>query len=153
MVDFVKLKNLCFICLRSGHSIKECKSKSTCRTCKKRHNTLLHRPTMPSSHQASSQSFLGHGGATSCDLTLLPTAMVQIKTNSGKVASLRALLDSGSQISCITKKSRDRLGLKSRQASVSVTGIGGNLTAKSGSIVSIQLTPPNHQTISTTAIV
>ena len=152
-VDFVKLKNLCFNCLRSGHSIKECKSKSTCRTCKKRHNTLLHRPTMPSSHQASSQSFLGHGGATSCDLTLLPTAMVQIKTNSGKVASLRALLDNGSQISCITKKSRDRLGLKSRQASVSVTGIGGNLTAKSGSIVSIQLTPPNHQTISTTAIV
>ena len=43
-VQFVKNNKLCFNCLRTGHSSKDCKSKSGCRICKKRHNTLLHRP-------------------------------------------------------------------------------------------------------------
>ena len=42
-LEFVKNKRLCFNCLKPDHSIKDCKSKSTCRTCKKLHHTLLHR--------------------------------------------------------------------------------------------------------------
>ena len=42
-VQFVKKNKLVFNCWRTGHSSKDCKSKSGCRICKKRHNTLFHR--------------------------------------------------------------------------------------------------------------
>ena len=38
----VKSENLCFNCLGS-HLVRACKSKSTCRDCGGRHNTLLHK--------------------------------------------------------------------------------------------------------------
>lgn len=42
---FQKIKQiqLCINCLRSGHQIAQCKS-SSCKICRKRHNTLLHNP-------------------------------------------------------------------------------------------------------------
>ncbi|XP_051157988.1 uncharacterized protein LOC127279591 [Leptopilina boulardi] len=36
---------LCFNCLRSGHMVRECLSKSRCQECKAPHHTLLHQPT------------------------------------------------------------------------------------------------------------
>ena len=41
---FVKDKKLCFNCFQSGHSSNACPSKFTCRECKMKHHTLLHRP-------------------------------------------------------------------------------------------------------------
>ncbi|XP_059222522.1 uncharacterized protein LOC131996725 [Stomoxys calcitrans] len=39
----IRKLNLCLNCFAGGHSVKECKSSHNCFTCKKRHNTLLHR--------------------------------------------------------------------------------------------------------------
>ena len=33
---------LCYNCLRTGHSVKQCRSKSTCRHCKGNHHSMLH---------------------------------------------------------------------------------------------------------------
>ena len=41
--QFVQQKCLCFNCLRKGHSVKDCPSKSRCRKCNGRHHTLIHR--------------------------------------------------------------------------------------------------------------
>jgi hypothetical protein len=38
----VRVGNLCFNCLRPGHSVGNCLSKSTCRKCGSKHHTLLH---------------------------------------------------------------------------------------------------------------
>ena len=38
----VKDKRLCMNCLGKSHSYESCKSRFSCKTCKKRHNTLLH---------------------------------------------------------------------------------------------------------------
>ena len=40
---FVKDKKLCFNCFQSGHSSNACPSKFTCRECKMKYHTLLHR--------------------------------------------------------------------------------------------------------------
>ena len=40
--SFIIKNNLCFGCLRKGHSSKGCQHQSTCATCQKRHPTLLH---------------------------------------------------------------------------------------------------------------
>ena len=53
---------------------------------------------------------------------------------------VRALLDSGSQVTCIT----ERLDLQSRQAGIQISGIGGNPSANSDSIVQLELVPPYH---------
>ncbi|XP_055591485.1 uncharacterized protein LOC129743475 [Uranotaenia lowii] len=42
-LDFVKTHRLCINCLRSGHLAKDCRS-SVCRSCAKKHHTLLHLP-------------------------------------------------------------------------------------------------------------
>ena len=42
--DLVKKKRACFNCLQTGHSVSECGSKFSCRKCKAKHHTLLHRP-------------------------------------------------------------------------------------------------------------
>ncbi|XP_062704414.1 uncharacterized protein LOC134286760 [Aedes albopictus] len=42
-LDFVKKNQLCINCLRGGHLAKDCRS-SLCRTCAKRHHSLLHLP-------------------------------------------------------------------------------------------------------------
>ena len=93
---FIK-RGICFKCLNVGHSLKDCKSNSTCRTFKKRHHTLLHRFCKPSNTNSSPQAYLGHSGATSnsqCGSILLPTANVGIQSSSEKVLSFSALLDS-----------------------------------------------------------
>jgi hypothetical protein len=41
--EAVRKSNLCFNCLRKGHSAAKCSSQSSCQTCKSRHHTLLHR--------------------------------------------------------------------------------------------------------------
>lgn len=40
--DAVKKDKICFNCLVPGHYISECKNRMKCRTCNKRHHTLLH---------------------------------------------------------------------------------------------------------------
>ena len=85
--EICKEKSLCFNCLRAGHSSRECKSNSTCRTCQKRHHTLLHRPQGTSSLLSSAQNIQGLQALSSFTSTLLPTAIVEIKTDSNKFLS------------------------------------------------------------------
>lgn len=40
--SFVQSKNICFNCLHVGHDVRQCKSSFVCRSCKKRHHSLLH---------------------------------------------------------------------------------------------------------------
>ena len=144
-LEICKEKSLCFNCLRASHSSRECKSNSTCRTCQKRHHTLLHRPQGTSSLLSSAQNTQGLQAGSSFTSTLLPTAIVEIKTDSNKFLSFRALLDSGSQLTCITEKCRKRLGLKTKQADVEISGIGGNFSTRSASIVHLEIVS-SHQT-------
>ncbi|XP_046868527.1 uncharacterized protein LOC124460982 [Drosophila willistoni] len=60
-VAYIKKKSLCLNCFARGHQVKDCPSQHNCFTCKRRHNTLLHKdarpenspmpvPAQPSSH-------------------------------------------------------------------------------------------------------
>ena len=152
-VECVKKNKICFNCSKAGHALKECKSKSGCQNCKKRHNTMLHRQENTVQVGLAAQSSLGHEGAILCCSTLLPTALVKIKTVSKGLILVRALLDSGSQVTCITEKCVARLGLQTRQSDIQISGIGGNPSANSVSIVQLELVPPYHSPIHTIAVV
>lgn len=49
----LKQSDLCFNCLRKGHSTKTCSSPRNCQNCNQRHNTLLCRSAPPSMANAS----------------------------------------------------------------------------------------------------
>ncbi|KAL7298942.1 hypothetical protein TKK_0008043 [Trichogramma kaykai] len=52
--ELVMQQRLCFNCLRPGHAVRACPSRSTCQTCGATHHTLLHegsRKRNASSHE------------------------------------------------------------------------------------------------------
>ena len=77
---FVKAKRLCLSCLRAGHQSKECRDRSTCDVCSKRHPTSLHGFKFTWSSQSSPQSELDSNagpaasGLNACATTFTPDA-------------------------------------------------------------------------------
>nr|XP_029723185.1 uncharacterized protein LOC115264013 [Aedes albopictus] len=45
--DLVSQRKLCWNCFRTGHQVRSCTSKFSCRSSRDRHHTLLHDPSQP----------------------------------------------------------------------------------------------------------
>lgn len=133
--DLVKQLGLCFNCLSSNHSYKKCKGYG-CKVCKRKHNTLLHAPDVETKETASSKTdaegaslpistVSSHSSLSSSSrsIILLSTAVVNIVAADGNVQKCRALLDSGSESSFITKALVEQLGLETEDANISLIGI------------------------------
>lgn len=130
-IEAVRTRKLCLNCLRSGHRTAECKSSHSCKTCRKKHHTLLHLQRSSSPEASASTpittpeiSINNHVSNNAVELqTLLSTALILIKDVKGHSHECRALLDSGSQSNFITKSFSDRLGIKQEDISIPVVGI------------------------------
>ena len=150
--QLVKAKKLCYNCLRSGHTVKECKSESKCQTCKKGHHTLLQRATNDGEEGSGSKLFVGHSGILSSQ-TILPTVLVPIFINEDKFVECRALLDSGAESSFMGEQYLQRLGLHRRKATFEITGIGGVTTNANLGTVDIKMQTKSKRSIYTIAVV
>ncbi|UYV63308.1 hypothetical protein LAZ67_2003707 [Cordylochernes scorpioides] len=75
---------------------------------------------------------------------LLATARIKIKNGLGKLCTCRALLDSGSQVTMITKGCCERLGLVQRKSDRMIIGVGGTPVQHSSSTVSVTFCPLNN---------
>nr|XP_040240829.2 uncharacterized protein LOC120961203 [Anopheles coluzzii] len=136
----------CFNCLSAGHPVSQCRSKWTCRICKKRHHHLLHGEQLPAapslqppdaaatSHQlpvdAAQPTFIG---ASMTSLTtavpstvLLSTVVLNITDRAGVSHPARALLDSGAQSNFITGRMAQFLELPRKLINLPLSGIGGS---------------------------
>lgn len=134
-MEAVKKYGYCPNCLAHSHSQGSCFTTTGCGYCQKRHHSLLHTharlQTSKWSWQSSTQkspkcttqkprtsaqpTVLPNLTSLTAILqqnaaTLLPTALVKIKTNEGKHYA-RCLLDSAARMSSISKKYVDKLGL------------------------------------------
>ncbi|XP_075158336.1 uncharacterized protein LOC142231584 [Haematobia irritans] len=143
---FAEIKNnhLCVNCFSKSHTAQNCPSKYSCRSCSKKHNTLLHRQTQPnypkvSPSQPSTSTALqsttssGNGVVHSCFATqsrgvLLGTAIVKILHN-GLNYDARALVDSGSQGSFISQKLFNALKLPFRRTNAQISGLNNTISA------------------------
>ncbi|XP_039447422.2 uncharacterized protein LOC120426708 [Culex pipiens pallens] len=59
----MKEKQLCFNCLRTGHTSAQCVSTGACATCEERHHTLLHAEYQRNSKQPTTQTKVEQPGA------------------------------------------------------------------------------------------
>ncbi|UYV72019.1 hypothetical protein LAZ67_9001568 [Cordylochernes scorpioides] len=75
---------------------------------------------------------------------LLATARIKIKNGLGKLCTCRALLDSGSQVTMITKGCCERLGLVQRKSDRMIIGVGNTPVQHSSSTVGVTFCPLNN---------
>ncbi|XP_018394544.1 PREDICTED: uncharacterized protein LOC108773282 [Cyphomyrmex costatus] len=132
----VRNRKLCVNCLRSPmHSLDKCTSRG-CKICNVKHNTLLHTSTSSaedhsgtsgtgeSSIQNSTTAVTTHSSnIQGKDHIMLSTAVVNVVASDGISHSCRALLDSGSQASFISRQLAATLGLQLRPLNVTVSGV------------------------------
>lgn len=135
--DFVITHRLCGNCFKHPYDAMDpCRQKNLCNTCGGPHNTLMHRDkqykprknnaaTSEKAKASSSQAkaLVVHG--TNTDVILNPTALVTVKDINGHKHTMRALLDSGSDVSFIDQKAASNLHLPAKQQHINITGIGG----------------------------
>lgn len=152
--EIVSRRRLCMSCFSDKHWSSKCKDK--CPKCQRRHHALLHRDnpsTQDKIDQQSSRDQKGPQsssaqslrtvllGASSSPAVLLGTALVLVHDVTGGLQPVRALIDSGSQISAITGKCLDRLGLKQSRWTASVAGLAGHCVTNVTGTVQISVQP------------
>ncbi|CAI6346507.1 unnamed protein product [Macrosiphum euphorbiae] len=131
---------LCMVCLNHGHMSFKCSS--SCSICKRRHHALLHRDQEPSK-SAPPAAMLGRQQAPT---VLLGTALVHVRDTIGSCQTVRALIDSASQISAITSACCNRLGLQPSRWTVPVTGLSGQKVPDVQGIVQLTIQPRDKPT-------
>ncbi|XP_065091192.1 uncharacterized protein LOC135712154 [Ochlerotatus camptorhynchus] len=148
--ELISQKRLCWNCFRSGHQSRNCTSKYDCRTCHQKHHTLLHetsttkiqstpvaisgqpsqQPNPSTSTAVENPGSVNQNPQVSLSVqsyqstVLLETVNLLVVDQNGKEHSARALLDSGSMSSFITKKLANTLNLRRTKVDIAVSGIG-----------------------------
>lgn len=134
---WLREKNLCSNCLRSGHSASSC-TFGSCRVCGKRHHSSLHRAeSTPIESQTSTSVHFGNSAAHV--QILLATAQVNATNSCGKTKSLRALIDPGSQSTLITEAAAQSLLLPRETSKICVRGLGSSTVGCTNGKVSLKL--------------
>uniref|UniRef100_A0A2S2PGT2 Integrase catalytic domain-containing protein n=1 Tax=Schizaphis graminum TaxID=13262 RepID=A0A2S2PGT2_SCHGA len=128
---------LCMVCLREGHMSFKCPD--SCSICKRRHHALLHRDAIVKK-PAPPAALLGRQEAPT---VLLGTALVHVRDTVGSFRTVRALIDSASQISAITSDCCDRLGLRPARWTVPVSGLSGQRVPDVQGLVQLVVQPRN----------
>lgn len=127
---------VCYTCLSANHWANKCTSRLRCDTCSGKHHTLLHgfssrhkSESGPSSSDASLCAAAMPASAEKSLTVLLGTALVHIRDYSGTWQTVRALIDSASQISAITVACSTRLGLRPKHWTAPISGLSGTAVA------------------------
>lgn len=132
--NWARDQRICFRCLRPGHWVTKCKSSNICGQCSRRHHSLLHPVGSAAPSRGEGSSMEGQSdcaSASSClgqntsPAVILGTVLMHMPDCVGVMHTVRALIDSASQISAITSECHNRLGLRMRRWTAPVSGIGG----------------------------
>ena len=178
--QLIKAKGLCFNYLRPGHRSEQCNG-STCRKCKRKHNSLLKLKANNNSRTTSTAPKVTTSSTSPQEASnqaaktfnknkekftaaaqsqneeeeeevFLPTAIVS-NDNNGKTTDIRAILDSGSQSNLITEDAVQRLGLKKEKADGRVFGLGVQEVNNSKGSVNLSLKTKDEDFINIRATV
>ncbi|XP_075157511.1 uncharacterized protein LOC142230768 [Haematobia irritans] len=152
-IHVVKVAHLCYNCLSSNHGIKDCKSKYSCRECKMRHHTMLHKGTETQNVTHDPTRELVRPSTSTAALTTQIQSTPNMENNittltlqddrtcedhprgtllftalvqiesRGQLFDARAIIDSGSQSTFISEKLKNKLCLPTKRNLVHITGV------------------------------
>ena len=148
-IKSVKDKNLCFNCLRYGHSSPNCKVERTCTVedCGQKHTKFLH----PIDGDRGRREDTGDNQETrvACNVTgagidiMLPIVPVRVRSGSVKDwIRTYALLDNGSSATFCNEKLKLALGLKGKNCSMKLTTVHGTQQQET-MMVDLQISSPD----------
>ncbi len=133
----VQRKKACLNCLSSDHRASECPSKFTCKECKGKHHTLVHKDCQPDpkkeckedqeqkTDNAGSYMVSTHcSGGTPTTSVLLVIAVLKIRNSAVSEVCLRGLPDSESQASFITEVMSKALMLDMQKCRAMISTLG-----------------------------
>lgn len=151
-IQFIKNNGLCELCFQ-GHRIGECRFANNfkCKHCLKPHNNLLHIKVEGVSKTESrsdsndtqndvipntSQSSLHYANIS--NNVLLPVVRVKVYDKNSKEIIIKALLDSGSQVSFITEEFLSDLGFSLLNKKICITGINNKEVTTKNNVTNIR---------------
>lgn len=113
----------CYLCLKKSHSSKQCKIRTSCQICDRKHALILcpnYCRSKTQSVQDNARTVSGDKGDTAvnvatskCDDTvLLPTLQVRLTSEQGKSCLARAIIDTAAQRSYILNSTAEQLNLR-----------------------------------------
>lgn len=149
-IKWVRERRLCFLCLSDKHWSQRCSSRNKCIHCSRKHHVLIHQNSMSSEQQDSKphevEQDKGFAAASLCGRyekqgVLLGTALVHIRDSSGVLHTVRALIDSASEICAISSACVTRLGLQRIRCTAPVTGLSGVPVVNGEGLVDCQIQP------------
>jgi len=145
--NMVKEHKLCINCLRK-HNIKDCLSKSRCKLCSGKHNTLLHFDTKQSNHAETKACV-----AQSHQNTILPTITVPVIGKQG-IMHVGILLDSGSDRSFLSSRILSKLDTKSvGTENLNIKSFNGPSISETCPVVQASVLLADHSTMSINLLV
>ena len=138
-IKYIKDRKWCTNCLHHSHTCGNCSSTFTCKHCKQRHHTLLHKEdsdknSTPSSNgvavtSATADSVTKEGVTDPPTLAFLYTALVDA-TNGSRSCRARIALDTGASSSLITESLASHLKLKRYPKRLIIEGAYGGGTSR-----------------------
>ncbi|XP_029172119.1 uncharacterized protein LOC114941330 [Nylanderia fulva] len=137
--ELVKKFRRCFNCLSDKHMSINCQSNFTCRTCNKRHHSMIHldsdslQQVTNANNTSNANDVINNvpnvTALSSVTMTTAPTpvvlstAKVNLQAPSGRSLVVRALIDGGSELTFVTERVAQILRLKRIRTLTSTSGI------------------------------
>ena len=132
---FSQRHRLCYGCLWSRHSSRDCRKKKVCGKdgCLLKHHPLLHEPkrvtSMATSNSARSES----------PRVALGTHQIFIEDSQGRLIRANLVSDEGSDTTLVREALVQTLGIRGRPKELNVQGVGGILTRYSSEEVYLKI--------------
>lgn len=119
--NWVLKSKICANCFKHDYNKESPCRQPPCKKCKANHNELLHRNAV-TKKQKPKQAL---NAAAQFHQSLTPTVILMVQTKNGQSIGLRAMIDTGSEASFITKRACQILQLPMRNTVIALQGIGG----------------------------
>ncbi|XP_073831631.1 uncharacterized protein [Musca autumnalis] len=147
----VKKLRLCFSCLGSGHSTRNCRRRKECHVngCQRKHNKLLHDKSKDvgenNSHSVAARNDQDAEPVLSCVSSICEKSNLLFRVLAVKlygpncVVETFAFLDEGSSVTMIDSSLVRQLGLSGRQSKLNLSWYGGKSSQESAMVVDLHV--------------